>query len=246
MKLFTTILAAVALTLSTVQASLDWAADSTLECAQENWATIKAKCDPLLSTASSMLTPELMEKLHDLLGPDGKLLPNPTIDQLRQAAQIFPPSLFEIFAGKEIKACLATYVTEAPTPTESTTEEATTENTTTEVVTSESTRTEEKTTETTETTQEMTTEGSTNDEKMIETTDTTETTEGTETTETTVTTETTQTTETTETSETTEGTIVSSEPSSWVMSTTDDAVPTSAFKCPPPVHVTVHVKAHQS
>ncbi|KAJ1951229.1 hypothetical protein FBU59_000286 [Linderina macrospora] len=238
MKFFTTILAAAALTLSTVQASLDWTADSTLECAQENWATIKAKCDPLLSTASSMLTPELMEKLKDLLGDDGLLLANPTIDQLREAANIFPPSLFEIFAGKEIKACLATYVTKTPTPTESTTtsESATS---TTESTTS----TAEPTTSTTESATNATESATSTAESATSTAEST-TTDATSTADSTTTaTESTTTEETVDSTSSVE-TPVSSEPSSWVMSTTDEVITTSAFKCPPPAHVTIHVKAN--
>ncbi|KAJ1945966.1 hypothetical protein FBU59_002158, partial [Linderina macrospora] len=70
MKFAATILAAAAFAFSAVQASFDWTADSTLSCAQQNWATIKASADPMLGSASSMLTPELLGHLKELLGDD--------------------------------------------------------------------------------------------------------------------------------------------------------------------------------
>ncbi|KAJ1951523.1 hypothetical protein FBU59_000095, partial [Linderina macrospora] len=110
MKFAATILAAAAFAFSSVQADLDWTADSTLQCAQQNWGAIKSAADPMLSTASSMLTSDMMTSLKDLLDSDGNLISDPSIDQLRQAAQIFPTSLFEAFAGDLINKCLATYV----------------------------------------------------------------------------------------------------------------------------------------
>ncbi|KAI8320470.1 hypothetical protein GQ54DRAFT_305495 [Martensiomyces pterosporus] len=102
-------------------ASLDWEADATLHCAQQSWGSIKAQADPLLATASSMLSPDMMSSLQDLLGNDGKLISNPTVEQLRKAATIFPPALFEQFAGDLITNCLATYTpggTADPTTTD--------------------------------------------------------------------------------------------------------------------------------
>ncbi|KAJ1955113.1 hypothetical protein EC988_002062 [Linderina pennispora] len=96
---------------------MDWTADSTLECAQDSWGTIKAKCDPIIKSTSWMLTPTLKKHLKELQGTDGKLVANPTIDQLRVAAQVFPTFMFELYAGKEIEACLATHVPKVETPT---------------------------------------------------------------------------------------------------------------------------------
>ncbi|KAJ1926020.1 hypothetical protein FBU59_007354, partial [Linderina macrospora] len=115
MKLITITVTAVALSLSTVQASLDWTADSTLKCAQESWTDIKDKCDPLVGTTSSMLPPKMKKKLQELLGDDGLLVPYPSIEQIRQATQVFPTSLFGMAAGRDIKICLA------PTTTATTT-----------------------------------------------------------------------------------------------------------------------------
>ncbi|KAJ1937570.1 hypothetical protein EC988_007851, partial [Linderina pennispora] len=110
MKFAATILAAAAFAFSAVQADLDWTADSTLACAQQNWSAIKSAADPMLSTASSMLTPDMMSSLKDIQDSDGNLIADPTIDQLRQAAQIFPPALFEMLAGDLINGCVATFV----------------------------------------------------------------------------------------------------------------------------------------
>ncbi|KAJ1937337.1 hypothetical protein FBU59_004782 [Linderina macrospora] len=90
LKYFTVTVAAVPLSLSTVQASLDWTADSTLKCTQENWIDIKDKCDPLVGTTSSMLPPKMKKKLQELLGDDGLLVPYPSIEQIRQATQVSP------------------------------------------------------------------------------------------------------------------------------------------------------------
>jgi hypothetical protein len=77
-------------------AGTDWTSDTKVQCIQQNWPSIKAKYDPLLGQAG----PADRQAIQSLLGPDGKLVDQPSADQIKEAAGTIPPAAMDtVFAG---------------------------------------------------------------------------------------------------------------------------------------------------
>ncbi|KAJ1832779.1 hypothetical protein IWW55_001319 [Coemansia sp. RSA 2706] len=119
MQFVKSILAIAAVAASVSAQSVDWTADSTVECSYQNWAAIKAKADPMIPMAGVLLSQEQMSKLYSIIGEGATTMPaTVTKDQIRELPQAIPPNLLDSTVLPIIQDCLATVTAEVPSASE--------------------------------------------------------------------------------------------------------------------------------
>ncbi|KAI9506442.1 hypothetical protein GGI25_004891 [Coemansia spiralis] len=104
---FSKIFVAVAAIASSALA-LDWTSDATLACAKSNWASIKAKADPMMGMAGAILNSEQQAALSSLLGGASTMPANPSDEFLRALPNAIPASVLDMIGGSIVESCLKT------------------------------------------------------------------------------------------------------------------------------------------
>ncbi|KAJ2696324.1 hypothetical protein H4R19_005754, partial [Coemansia spiralis] len=92
-------------------AAADWTADSTYECAIQNWPAVLQVVNPRIQAAWTAMPPPIkqMALAAGIMTPSNGLIANPSKVQVQAIANVFPSGMFHPFADNIVDKCLATY-----------------------------------------------------------------------------------------------------------------------------------------
>ncbi|KAJ2781053.1 hypothetical protein H4R18_003100 [Coemansia javaensis] len=112
---FAKVALAIAALAAAVVADIDWTSPVALQCTKENWAALKAKADPLLPSAPTLLTPEQNAALNSILQGQSTLPAEPTDEMLAALPKALPAVLLNSLAGPIVQPCIDAASTQKPT-----------------------------------------------------------------------------------------------------------------------------------